>query len=131
MGAWDDARSRSRGGATRSGKVGFSRPGPPEAGSLAVSSYLMDATLGGSLKVTDKLTSSSLGIAWPTGIMMVGPGMLFSYALVTKDVDPLVQVYGLAVNEVTRAFPTRTRVIAQLRASFAPNTKGSAHEPRK
>ncbi len=70
------------------------------------------------------------GSAWPTGTMIVGPGIPDSYALVTNEVEPLVHMCGATVKVVPREIPTLERPVVQLLGSFGPKTDGLEQDPR-
>ena len=105
------------------------QPGAPVS-SRAVNVYLIQERVRGGPNSTDTLTRRVVGKAWPTGTIIVGPGILFSYARVTNEVDPLDQVNGWTLRLVLKKVPIRVNVVEQLRGSFAPKTKGSAQDPR-
>jgi hypothetical protein len=76
------------------------------------------------------LINMRVGRAWPTGIIIVGPGMPDSYALVTNEVDPLVHTKGATLNVVPKAVPTLESPVEQLLGSSGPKTEGLEQDPR-
>ena len=98
--------------------------------SRALSLYLSSELCCGGPRATEMLISMLLGSAWPTGTMIVGPGMPVSYALVTNEVDPLVHMYGATVKVVPREGPILERPVVQLLGSSGPKTEGLEQDPR-